>query len=275
MPYDIIPFIVIIASFLIIIFILGRKMSALKVLDIDTMSEEKEKKIKKTILESRLKRNMEQLLRIVTMILRPFFERFLVVIRHSYRRILELENKYKEEAHDKKNTGVYPEEKIIMLLGEAREKMKSAETVIPAEELFIKVIEIDNKNVEAYKGLEELYNNSHDYKKAKEVGRYLLKLSLDALKKNDSVESRNNAASSYANIGEIEQKIGNMTLAIKNFKEALKLQPNNPKFLDLLLKISIIVKDKKLASATLKQLKLADPENQKIQDLENEVKDLY
>jgi len=46
MPYDIIPFVVIIASFLIIIFILGRKMSALKVLDIDTMSEEKEKKIR-------------------------------------------------------------------------------------------------------------------------------------------------------------------------------------------------------------------------------------
>ncbi|KKQ55451.1 MAG: hypothetical protein US74_C0030G0007 [Parcubacteria group bacterium GW2011_GWA2_38_13] len=274
MPYDIIPFVVIIASFLIIIFILGRKMSALKVLDIDTMSEEKEKKIKKTILESRLKRNMDQLVKIVTMILRPFFEKFLVVIRHFYRRVLELENKYKEEAQDKKNTGVDPEEKIIILLAEAREKMKSDETITSAEELFIKVIEIDNKNIDAYKGLEELYINSNDYKKAKEVGRYVIKLSVDALKENDSVEFKNNAASSYANIGEIEQKIGNMTLAIKNFKEALKLQPNNPKLLDLLLKISIMVKDKKIANSTLKLLKLADPENQKIQDLENEVNGL-
>ena len=65
-----------------------------------------------------------------------------------------------------------------------------------------------------------------------------------------------------------------MTLAIKNFKEALKLQPNNPKLLDLLLKISIMVKDKKIANSTLKLLKLADPENQKIQDLENEVNGL-
>jgi len=133
---------------------------------------------------------------------------------------------------------------------------------------------VDNKNVDAYRGLNGLYLKIHDYKKAREVCRYLLKLSMDEYKKDGSLEKKTIVASSYANLGEIEQGLGNSTNAIRNFKEALRLQSNNPKFLDLLLKISIIVKDKKLARNTLKQLKIADPDNQKIIELEKDVESI-
>lgn len=274
MPYDIIPFFIITACFLIIIFMLARKFPALKVLDINTITEEREKKIKKTILESRLKRNLDRLLRMVTLFLRPFFEKILTVVRHFYHRILALERKYKDEAATRRNSQIEPEEKIHQYLHEANEKMKTSETPMAAEELFIKVIEIDNKNIDAYKGLNELYMKAHDYQKAKEVGRYILRLSLDGYKKDASMEKKQTVASCYAHLGEIEQNLENMPSAMKNYKEALKLHPNNPKFLDLLLRISIIVKDKKLARTTLQELKLADPENQKIIDLEKEVEGL-
>lgn len=274
MPYDIIPFFIIIISFLAIIFIIGRKWSALKVIDIDTVSEEKESKMKKNILELRLKRNFGKFYQILSLFLRPFFEKMLIWVRHFYYRILELEKKYKDESRKKISGQVAPEEGIYQYLQEAQKIMKTEDVPLAAEELYIKVIEIDNKNIDAYKGLFEIYLRTRDFRKAKEVARYLLRLSLEDYREDQNLEKKHNVASCYARLGEMEQNLENASLAIRNYKEALKIHPNNPKFLDLLLKVSIIEKDKKLARSTLQRLKIADPENQKIIDLEKEVEEL-
>lgn len=271
MPYDLLPFVIIFFSFIIIIFIIGRKIPDLRVLDIATISEEKEQKVKKTILELRLKRNLEKLQKVIIALSKPLIERFFRMIKNFYFKVLDLEKNYKNKVSEKKEMNLEPEERIEKYLREARENMANVNKLHLAEEFFIRAIEVDNKNLEAYRGLYDVYVRIKDYNKARDVGKYLLKLCAAAYKKDKSMEKKQELALYYANLGEVEENLTNTQGALKCYKEASRLMPNNPKFLDLLLKISIIIKDKKLALSALKQLKQADPENQKIVDLEKEV----
>jgi tetratricopeptide (TPR) repeat protein len=79
---------------------------------------------------------------------------------------------------------------------------------------------------------------------------------------------------SFAQLGEIEHQLNNLESAIKYFKRALQIEPNNPRYLDLLLHFSIMVKDKKLAQRTLRQLKETNPDNNKIEEFEQKINEI-
>jgi hypothetical protein len=59
-----------------------------------------------------------------------------------------------------------------------------------------------------------------------------------------------------------------------NARKALEIEPNNPRYLDTILEISIIKKDKVLANETYKRLKEVNPENQKLAEIKEEIAEL-
>ncbi|MCX6743398.1 MAG: hypothetical protein NT116_04145 [Candidatus Parcubacteria bacterium] len=59
-----------------------------------------------------------------------------------------------------------------------------------------------------------------------------------------------------------------------NLEKALGLEPNNPKYLDLLITISLIIKYKNLAKQSLERLKEANPDNAKIEEFQAQIKEL-
>ena len=75
----------------------------------------------------------------------------------------------------------------------------------------------------------------------------------------------------YADLGWIYQLERKNTYALANFQKAVDCEPSNPRFLDLLLKISILLKNKDLAWRAYNGLKEADPENKKLPELKEEI----
>lgn len=65
----------------------------------------------------------------------------------------------------------------------------------------------------------------------------------------------------YFGLAELYKARGDIDLAKETIKYLLKLEPNNPKFLDAMVNLSIIENDKKSAQDALLRLKKVNPEN--------------
>ena len=66
-------------------------------------------------------------------------------------------------------------------------------------------------------------------------------------------------------------KIADLLIEIKSYEpacdaiqQAVELEPQNPKYLDKLVEISVLCGDKKKAEEAYNQLRMVNPENQKL-----------
>jgi tetratricopeptide (TPR) repeat protein len=75
-------------------------------------------------------------------------------------------------------------------------------------------------------------------------------------------------------LGEVEERLGNSKKSYSYFKQAHKLSPNNPKYLDFLIEASIDVNDKLAALDALQKLKEVNPGNKKIPIFEKHIADI-
>jgi tetratricopeptide (TPR) repeat protein len=257
---------IIIICIIVIIFIIGRKIPKLKVLDIQTITEEKESQTKRRIIEERLQRKSASLKQKIIVIFKPLVKITTNIFKDISKKINNLEKEYQQATIPKHS-------KISELLEEAGRYIIE-EKYDAAEESYIEVIELDSKNILAYQGLGELYLLKKDYKKAKQSLQHALKLLKSKSVRRKPKDSEHLATECLAKMGSIDQQEGNLESAINYFRKAVEAEPNNPKYLDLLLKISIILKDKDTAKSTLAALKKADPDNQKLEELEKQVKEI-
>lgn len=275
MGYNFIPLTIIVISLAIIIFIIGRKLSQLANIDLESIIQEREATIKDRIIINRLHRKLLELYNKIFFLFKPFLERIKVYLKKLYDKILEIEKIYRNI-----NQVITPLKKIDLigeikkLLSEAEEFLQ-AENYIEAEKKYIEIIKLDNKNLEAYEGLAELYLQKKELKQAKQTFKYLLELIQEG-KINQLSDDRKNSllASYYSKLGFIYQLLDQNRYAFNNLKKAIELEPNNPKYLDQIVNISIMLRDKISALNFLDKLREVNPENQKLPELEEEIKGL-
>ncbi len=62
--------------------------------------------------------------------------------------------------------------------------------------------------------------------------------------------------------------------AVLALKKALKIEENNPRYLDRLIEVSIIKKDKIVALEAYKKLESTNPENQKLEQFRSRIAEL-
>lgn len=268
MVFNVIPFFIIILCLAVIVYIIGRKIPQLRILDVGTITEAKESRLKKKILEQRWSRAIGQFKNISAKILKPLVGNFFYVFKIFYQRVIELEKIYKKEVSRRQEETLDVSTRLenYLVTGKSYHEKKMFKE---AEESYIKALEIDDKCVEAYTGLGETYLEIRDTVKAKETFAFLIKL-LTVYHAED-VNAKNMLAHTYATLGEIEREMHHDRAALKHFKKAVDLDSNNPRFLDLLLNSSIILKDKKLSVNTLQKLKRVNPENNKIAEYEKQI----
>jgi lipopolysaccharide biosynthesis regulator YciM len=164
-------------------------------------------------------------------------------------------------------------QKINELLLEANRTVaeeKSAE----AEEKYIAILELNPHHIAAYQGLIKVYIEMRDYRKARETARYLIKLLTKKKSETYSSEEKHELAGIYEDLSYVYELEKKYSSAATNSKRAAELEPNNPRFLDSLVKISILVKDKKAAQDAFNALKQADPDNQKLEELQETIEQL-
>lgn len=256
----------VVISIITIIFIIIRKFPALSILNVDNIPGKKEAKFKEQIIRQRLERDFSGITLNLTRKRRYFGKMLSSFLKNHYQRLFKLKHdlkKYKKISFREKI------EKIDVLLIKAEEAM-GQEDYQGAENYLIEVISLDPKKVKAFLELGESYRLRKSFKEAKETLEHALKLA-EQLKHDPELLTGIVMAEIQFSLADVCQEAGLYEEAIEYGLQALDAEPSNPRYLDLILDLSIIKKDKKLALETWEKLSMANPDNQKLSELKERI----
>lgn len=256
-------------SIITIIIIVIRKFPALAILNVDNIPGKKEAKFKEQIMKQRLERDFSSLTLFLNKKRRYLGRISSSFLKNHYQRLLKIKNdlkKYKKISFREKR------EKIDILLIKAEEAMDQ-EAYQEAENFLIEVISLDPKKVRAFLDLGESYRLRKSFKEAKETLEHALKLA-EQLKRDPELLAGIIISEIQFSLAGVCEEAGLYEEAIEYGRQALDAEPNNPRYLDLILDLSIMKKDKKLALETWEKLSLANPDNQKLQELREKIDSL-
>lgn len=247
---------------LIVLSIVLKKFPALAILDVDNIPGQKENEFKEKIMKARLERDLAHFGKFFIKI-KKFLDKHLRVFENLYARLKNL-----AEHHRRSQKLSWPEKQARLqeLLSRAEVDFKE-ENFSEAENKLIEVIRLDNQNLAAFIELGDVYFSSKKYHEAKQTFEYALKLALSLKAKNEKPEIN-------FRLAEINQVLPDLDAALDYIREALELVPNNPRYLDLLLELSIMKKDKNSAQEAWNKLEAVNPENNKLAAWKEKIENL-
>lgn len=258
-----ISIILIILSCLIIFFIISKKLPALAVLDVDSLPEEKEARFKEQIMRQRLERDLSRVGAFFGRIWK-WGQKLSTGLRwlHEQLKKVKLRQGAKLSFRDK--------EAAIRSLAAEAEKAAADEDYSLAEAKLIAAIALDDRSLPLFLRLAEVYIELKKLAEAKATYRYALKLMRQ--KKYDKDFLRGELPQeAYFSLAWVERDLGDYDGALDSVREALEFEPSNPRYLDLILDLGIMRKDKKLCEESLVRLVEANPENNKIQEWQEKI----
>ena len=288
--YNIIPLLLILVSLSVIIVIVAKKFSVLAALDVANIPAEKEAKFKERIISNRLKRNVVKWWAKLSRLIKPAGAALGNFFRSSLSKLYQLKNDYRAGSDLKIDAA-----KTIDRLFAQAEEFKGQDDLDAAEKKYIEIVGLDSKNLRAFKELGRIYFARKEFEEAKQTFEHLLKLKEDdeeayenlaqiATERGDldgardeylkSINLNKQNAQTHFNLAQVYQAMGKWPEAVKSLKKALKIEPANPKYLDTILEISIIIKDKALALDVYGKLVKANPENHKLEDFKKQIDEM-
>lgn len=286
--FDLVPLFIILVSLAVIIVIVARKFSVLANLDVDTIQVEREIKIKERIISSRLKRNYYNYQNKVLNVLKPVGGKASELLKSSYDRLLELKENYNRDVKKVMNETENTPENNAQLMVEVKE-LKNREDWDEAEKKLIELIGKDSGNIKAFRSLGELYFERKDFHEAKETLEHTLKLMEKKLtelslpgefsgQEEDRKRERDalslELAIVYYDKAMVNKAVDNFSGALADIDNSLKIEPNNPRYLDTKFELSIICKEKVKCWEAYEKLKEVNPENQKLEGMKERLGEL-
>ena len=296
---DLLLILIILASGTVAAAMIMRRLSSISAIDLEKIQTEKERVQRHHLLEDRLRRKLSGHGKVFLVGFNLVFERFRSAGRMLVEKIVELENRYEDQLKKAWKTKLSTEEKGIKLRAmiNQADELASSEQYREAEKKYIEILSLDPKNITAYKGLGKVYMFLKEYDHAKEVLKQAIKLDkkddevyaeLATVETNlgnfdqaetdllESIAQNPVLAAHHIDLGKVYAAKGEMEKALVQYQEAVKLEPANPKNLNILLDAALELNKKTLAQQTLDALKIANSENQKIEEYQikvNEVKE--
>jgi len=259
--------ILVLISLAVIIFILARKFPVLAVLNIENIPGEKEASFKKEIIKKRVDRDLERTVGAVARLWLAVGGKLKELLSVSEKNLKKAKAMYKKKQRmswsDKNRT-------IRELIVEAEDAEKKGNASL-AEEKLLEIISLDQKNLRAFFDLGKLYHEERKYPEAIQTLRHSLKI---AAKQKGGEGSELSAAEIYFSLALINRDSDNLDAAFEDMSDALDREPNNPRYLDLILDLSIMRKDKEAASRFLEKMAAINPENSKLQGWLEEIRSL-
>lgn len=234
-------------------------------LDVDALPQQQQADMKFGIIEARIERKIKQASFRLTLWTQPIGVWIQNGIHRLSQMVGELEKKVRRE-----QTVRTPE---LTMEGQEAARKKTAELMDrgsdlvkqeqygDAEKKFIEVLSYEPKNVEAFRALSEVYSLKKEWDHVRDLLLHLKKLS--------PME-----ASTDHRLGEIYLLKQHPKSAIRFFQSAVETEGSNPKYLTSLLETAISLKRKVLAVTTLRALKGANPDNQRIAEFEKQVDEI-
>jgi len=256
-----------------------QKIPAIHSLDIDSLPQEKKIAAKAKIIEAKFWRDSQKWRDSLNKVLLPHKDYLSGRIKRFSETVMAIENKYQ------------PQVKIAPVVRTTGELFAAAQELIAqadftkAEKTLIEIISRHKKNLRAYELLGEIYSETKDYDKAEEIYKYLIKAQILGEKKSakkfvkseelaaveadalSGLTADNKLVAYYSDLAGIYELKEKNDKALDAYLKALALEPNNPKYLDRVINLSIKLGDKGLAKKTYRWLQKINPENGKLSDL--------
>lgn len=270
-------------SLLVILVIYIRHRAQIGAINVHELADEKQRQLKKIMAEQRLVRKLQTSIQQTTKIFKPLISLFKTQITRLQKKIKDLEERYTVERLTVKSITKQGQESLqqrIEKLLELAVKQYESEEYTEAEATYISIIKLDPQSIDAFMGLGVVYGIQKKYNQALEVYGYVLKVIEDqnasevhlaALGQRDvATDAQAMVATTRARVyfftAQIKKDMGAYEECLDLLQKTVELEPANPKYLDALLDISIIQKDKKLANETFFKLKKANPDNKKLDE---------
>ncbi len=246
-----------------------KKFPALAILDVNNMPGEKEAKFKEQIIKQKVERDLARW--------GGFFGRlWLAVSRYVSSFLKSSQEQLKKIKLSYKTASKIPlteRTKMIKDLFVSYADLVKKENFNEAEEKLVEIVSLDQKNLSAFFKLASLYDEQKKWSEARQTYEYALKLARQH-KDDETIMEELTIQEIYFSLAWVEKEIGDIDAALENIREALELEGNSPRFLDLILDLSIMKKDKELASVYLEKLASVNPENNKISDWQEKINSL-
>lgn len=241
-------------------FVVWRKLPQVRMIDPSTDRDLATKKKKYDIMKLRLERvSGKQFYELQTKVLKPAGVAAQNFIRRLAGKLTAVERRYQEKQKATR-VGGYSRVELDAMVEEA-DALVEADELEKAEKKYIEVISYDPKHIAAYEYLGRLYQHRKDYDLAKETFTFLSKLSPKD-------------ASVIASLGEVEDALGHPEVALTFYRQAVLLSPKNPKYLDFMIESEIENKNSYEANVALDRLREVNPDNQKIDELQEQIKNI-
>lgn len=254
---------------IVILTIAIKKFPALAILDATNIPGEKEAKFKERIIKARVERDIARWSGFLGRIWLFLSKRLSASLKAQQASLKKIKSNYQLNI---KMPWFEKQKKIKGLLLAAEDFLKK-EDEKGAEEKLLAVISLDQKNIGAFFQLGELYVNQKKWSEASQTFSYALKLARQQSANKADVGEITLQRIYFAE-AEVEKEAGNLDAALENIREALELEPNSPRYLDLILYLSIMRKDKALAQESWDKLAAVNPENQKLEKWKGKIANL-
>ncbi|OGH72306.1 MAG: hypothetical protein A2921_02530 [Candidatus Magasanikbacteria bacterium RIFCSPLOWO2_01_FULL_43_20b] len=292
--YSILPFILILLSLAVIIFVIIRKFPQLSLLDVESIPEVKMDRKKEEILRKKVEEKMAGFGKRQEKFWRPLFQKLRelqLVFRKYVGRVQKIVLDSERKLKKRRTTTAEAKAGAVTLLKEAEVAVEQKDWEL-AEKKYIEAIRLDPKSQDAYFGLGNAYLEKSELEDAEEAFTYLTRLNPQhdggLVKLAEIAEERGNIekaieyyekslmvedskATRFIKIAELMLSIDKFDTAQEAVKQAVELEPQNPKYLDMLVEVSIKCGDKQTAEDAFQRLRMVNPENQKLEVLKDRV----
>lgn len=258
MSVDFILLIILLLSLGVFALLAVRKFPTLATLRPIEPTEGDVARIKSDIIARRLRRKVFDRMQTTLRQTKPYRDVLTRWAQKLFHSIERLERGYHHKAKALRTETPHDVSKRIgELLAEADDLRKEGD-LEHAEQHYIEVISLQPSNVKTFQSLGELYKERQEFEQAEETLLHALKLAPE----DDSVLS---------DLADVYRSQGNIASALKRCQQAVAIHPNDPKNLSALLDVSIELGERELSERTLEQLAIANPENQKLEELRAQV----
>ena len=289
----IVPVGIIIVALGTILMIAVRHAPKAAALDISDLPEERDAQLKSTILENRLLRKIDGFAKGVSNIFAPITKVFGQWYSRGIKRMRSMERTYRFQ------TGLPDSSKKASL--KVRDRLEAAAEALSSNKLssaesnFLSVLKMDPHSLEAYTGLGDTYRAMGEFDQARETFSYVIKhwpqedigfarlagieeASGNLEKAKDhflhALSINNEVAMHHLGLADLYVSLSEKEKALSSLQKAQALEPNNPKILDQLFLVSVLLKNRELAEEAFNKIKKINPDHGRLGEFEKKLKAL-
>jgi len=270
---------------------LVRHWKEIRLLDPNSIAEERERQKREELLLQRLERVKSQKLGPVSAVFQKGILNTKKAYHAVYIKLVHLDRFYKQAKAPFAAMAPSVKDRVKLILDDARSLARDMKWA-DAERRYLEVLGIDAHNFEAYKGLGGIYLKQKLYPQAKETFEFIMKsrkaddivyagLADIAASEGDfgkeedmrlkAVEARPRLANRHAELAEYYVEHDEPQKAWAYSKKATELDPKSGKYLELSLEVAILLGDRDEARRRYDKLRLVSEDRPKLQAIKDRI----